>query len=100
MAATAQTRWAARSTANLSRSLLNPRLVVVRSRDGLPPAAPQDGGKERSSNQRSLRGFQQLFELLGCRQFVDGFDGGKLAHMTIERGLVDLARAIGLIGLI
>src|SRR5207248_2120140 len=44
-------------------------------------------------------GGQQLFDPLGCGCLVDALDGGKLAHQTVERGLVDLAFAVGLLRL-
>src|SRR5256885_5863832 len=42
---------------------------------------------------------QQLLDALDRRRLVDPLDRGKLAHQPVEGGLVDLALAVGLLGL-
>jgi len=82
MTAIAQTRRAPRNRTNLASGL-----------DAPPPGSGAD------FITLGRLGGQQLFDPLGCGCLVDALDGGKLAHQTVERGLVDLAFAVGLLRL-
>jgi hypothetical protein len=44
-------------------------------------------------------GCQQLLYPLGCGGLVDPLDGGELTHETVERRLIDLSLAVGLLRL-
>src|SRR3546814_3991313 len=49
---------------------------------------------------RDLSGGQQLFQLQSSRGFVDLLDRRQLARQPVQRGLIHLALAVGLVGLI
>src|SRR5436305_377455 len=85
-APTAQTRRTRRSRAKV------PLLAV---------ACPLIAGDPRAfySSPVLSSGRQHLLDALHRRDLVDTLDGGKFAHQPVERRLVDLSLAIGLLRL-
>src|SRR5688572_9435461 len=63
----------------------------------VPPFTPRAPARLVAPCRRSGR--QQLLDPLGGGHFVDPLDRGKLAHQTIQCRLINLALAIGLLGL-
>src|SRR5216684_360806 len=80
MAATAQIRRPMRNRANFS-------------------SAARPCTRRAPARMLPRSGRQQLLDALGGGHLVDPLDRGVFAHEPIERGLVDLPLAIGLLGL-
>ena len=54
----------------------------------------------RRARAAGLGGLQHLLEPLRRGHLVDPLDGGELAHQPVERRLIDLPLAVGLVGLV
>src|SRR5690349_22642911 len=93
MAPTAQMRRGRRRRANISESQ-----GAVAATPDIGPRLTRDGGVARAPRPGSS-GAQHLLEATDGGILVDLLDGSKLAHQPIERRLVDLALAIGLLRL-
>src|SRR5882762_10402541 len=87
IAATAQIRRAPRKRANFFPS-------------ASPPFTPRSARLARAPGPWGRSGRrQQLLDALDRRNLVDALDRGEFAHQPIEGGLIDLALAVGLLGL-
>src|SRR5262245_5034715 len=67
------------------------------------PRAPARGPLSRNAGgqcRRESGRLEHLLELLRRRRLVDFLDGRELAHQTVERSLIDLALAVGLVRLV